>query len=543
LVVKTALTISKRFEEVANKHSNKTALIFLGKQFSYIELKKYVDDIARALYDDGIRKQDKVILYMGHCPQWIIFWLALQKLGAVVIPVTNFYGDNELRYIADDSGATSIICMDTNYGYVNRVLGETPLKRAYVTNVADHLPSWKIALGKVYGKIPEGDYEEDETTISYKRILKKNSPPLPEIEVKGEDIAELLYTGGTTGLPKGIPISNDLFVESMIEQRRVSENLISIGEDTVIQGAPLYHILGQAVGIGAILAGDSLILLPRVNLDALFDHIERYKATTFFGAPMLYRMILEHDRVDYYDLSSIKYYFCGGDVLPIEVENRWYKKFNKPIHQGYGATETCGGITLTYTGRPFPKGTVGQVLPTKEVRLVNPETLEDLPKGAPGELLVHSPNMVKAYWNKPEETEVSFVTLEDKLWYKTGDIVLIDQDGFVFFEDRSADVIKHKGYRVAASRIEAALQSHPAVVDSCAVGVPDPVVGERIKAFVVLKEDVKGISASELIGFCRKRIASYELPQYIEFRDMLPKSKVGKLLRKELRATERRKQK
>lgn len=351
----------------------------------------------------------------------------------------------------------------------------------------------------------------------------------------------MLYTGGTTGYPKGVPISHALFLEAMREQRRAGEGLVPKGQDVLIQGAPLYHILGQVVGLGALLHGEQMILLPRANLDATFDHIQRYKATTFFGVPTMYRMILEHDRVDQYDLGSLKYCFSGGDVLPVEVAHRWRKKFGKPIHQGYGATEAGGGISLTPAGEPFPEGSVGKVVPFQKIKIVNPDTLEPLPVGESGELLVSSEHMVNAYWNKPEETLRSFVNLDDKRWYRTGDIVRLDDRGWLFFQDRSVDVIKHKGYRVAASRIEAVLQEHPAVIASCVVGVPDSNVGERIKAFVVLKEDVKGITAYDLTTWCRGRLAPYEVPHYIEFRDMLPKSKVGKLLRRELRAEEQRK--
>jgi len=213
----------------------------------------------------------------------------------------------------------------------------------------------------------------------------------------------------------------------------------------------------------------------------------------------------------------------------------------QPIYQGYGATETCGGISLTPAGEAFPEGTAGRIVSFQKVMVVNPDTLEPIPKGEPGELLVSSEHMVKGYWNKPEETARCFVYRDGRLWYRTGDIVRINEDGWLFFLDRSVDMIKHKGYRVAASRIEAVLQEHPAVIASCVVGIPDPSVGERIKAFVVLKEDVKGVTAYDLIVWCRERLAPYEVPHYIEFRDMLPKSKVGKLLRRELRAEELRK--
>jgi len=278
-----------------------------------------------------------------------------------------------------------------------------------------------------------------------------------------------------------------------------------------------------------------------VNLDAIMNHIEIYELKTFFGVPALYRMILEHDRVDSYDLTSLRYCFCGGDVLPLEVADRWINKFGVSISQGYGTTESCGRISLTPVDEKAPVGSVGKLMPSMKVKLINSDTLESVFEEEGGELLVSSEHMPKAYWNKPEETAKCFVNIDGQFWYKTGDVIRINKDGWLFFEDRSVDLIKYKGYRVSASEVETILQEHPAVISACAVGIPDEKLGERIKAFVVLKEDEKGVSAFDLNRWCKDRLASYKIPQYIEFRDMLPKSKVGKLLRRELRAEERKK--
>ncbi|MEW5921465.1 MAG: AMP-binding protein [Bacillota bacterium] len=537
-------TIYEAFKQTVARFKHKTSLIYLGKKFTYAELEELVEQLGQALYNLGIRKGDRVMVYLPHVPQWVTLWLAVQRIGAIAVPVTHFYGHMEVKYISTDSGAETICCMDTNFGYVSRIFAETPLKRIIVCNVTDHLPLYKTIIGKIYNKIPEGGFGGGENIITYKNLLKagKSAPPLPPIKVEGTDIAEMLYTGGTTGFPKGVPISHVLFLQSLEEQRKAGEALVPRGEDVIIQGAPLYHILGQAVGFGALFSGDTVILLPRMNLDAIFDHIQRFKVKTFFGTPTLYRMVLEHNRVDLYDLSSLKYNFCGGDVLPREVARRWYNKFGKKIYVGYGATETCGGVSLVPTGiEDFPEDSAGKIVSFQKVMIVDPETMEAVPPGEAGELLVSSENMVSGYWNKPEETANFFVELQGRLWYKTGDMVRVDEEGWLFFTDRSVDIIKHKGYRVAASKVEAALQEHSAVIASCVVGVPDEKVGERIKAFVVLKEDVKGVTSYELLKWCRDRLSSYEVPQYIEFRDMLPKSKVGKLLRRELRADERRK--
>jgi long-chain acyl-CoA synthetase len=352
---------------------------------------------------------------------------------------------------------------------------------------------------------------------------------------------EMLYTGGTTKNPKGVPINHALFLESVKAQLDVSASVTPPPENIVLQGGPLFHILGQVFGLGPLcISGDCVIIMPKVSIDAFLYYVQIYRAKTFFGVPALYRMILEHDRLDLYDISSLAYCFSGGDVLPQETARRWKEKFGKKIYEGYGATETCGGVTMPTVMEEIPPGSIGKALSIKKVKIVDEATLQDVPVGEAGELLVSSDHMVDAYWNKEEETKEAFVEIEGRKWYRTGDVLKKDEKDFFYFVDRTADTIKHKGYRVSSSEIEAALQEHPAVLAVCAVGVPDAKVGERIKAFVVLKEDVKGVTGYELIHWCRDHLASYKIPQYIEFRDMLPKSKVGKLLRREMRREERK---
>jgi long-chain acyl-CoA synthetase len=535
-------SIYQVFESAAEQAPDKTSLVYLGKKYTYRQLLDTIDRVASAFGDLGIKQGDTAILFLPNCPQWVVAWLALQRIGAVAVPITPYYGPHDLRYIANDSGAETIVCLDTNFGYVARELAATHVKGVIVTTMVEVLPLWKQVLGRALRKVPSGSVRLDRNTVAFGRLLRRRGGSCAGGGASGGgQIAEMLYTGGTTGHPKGVPVSHALFLEAAREHRRNSEAVIPLGQDVVIQGAPLYHILGQVIGLGALLHGEQLILLPRVNLDALFDHIRRYRATTLFGVPALFRMALEHDRVDQYDLSSLAYCFSGGDVLPGEVARRWERKFGKPIYQGYGATETCGGVSLTPAGRPFPQGTVGRIARHQQALIVDPDSLEPVPAGQPGEVLVCSRHMVEAYWNRPEETARFFVRSHGRLWYRTGDIACFDEQGWLFYQDRSVDVIKHKGYRVAASRIEAVLQENHAVIASCAIGIPDPDVGERIKAFVVLNQDVKGITAYDLIAWCRERLAPHEVPQYIEFRDMLPKSKVGKLLRRELRAEEQSK--
>jgi long-chain acyl-CoA synthetase len=455
------------------------------------------------------------------------------------VPVSPIYTIHDLEYIATDSGAVGVLSADTNFGHAKKLKEKGILDTIIVSNIADMLPWWKRYIGKGFDRIPDGKVDEGKVT-RFRELLKTSTDGSARNDCKPKEILEILYTGGTTKFPKGVPINHTVYIESFLAQLKVSESLVPPEQNVIVQGAPLFHVLGQLFGLGPIcLTGATVIIMPRVNLDALMLYVQRYRAKTLFGVPTLYRMILEHDRRDFYNISSLRYCFTGGDVLPQEVLRRWTEHFGTRIFQGYGATETCGGVTMvSVTGDP-PLDTIGTLMPEKEIRIADPETMEELPPGSTGELVVSSRLMVEAYWNKEDETRECFVEIDGKLWYKTGDLVRVDEQGYMYFVDRTADMIKHKGYRISASEIEAAIKDHPAAISACVVGVPDERVGERIKAFVVLKEDARGITGSELIRWCKSRMTSYKVPEYIEFRDMLPKSKVGKYLRRELRREER----
>jgi long-chain acyl-CoA synthetase len=409
--------------------------------------------------------------------------------------------------------------------------------------MADLLPWWKRYFGYLFDVVPKGKIALEERTYSLRNLLAKHKGDeknLPVLKRDGRAMAEILYTGGTTKFPKGVPLTHDLFLVSMAEQITVSEPLVPVDENIIFGNAPLFHILGQTCSLATLFVGGTLMLQPKVNIDATFESIERFKATSMIGVPTLYRMMLDHERIDQYDLSSVVYWYSAGDVLPVEVGKRWQARFGKSIYQGYGATETCGGVAMCPADIDNPPKSVGRVVRSKKIKLVDPHTLEPVDPGQAGELLVNSDLMVTSYLNKPEETASSFVEIEGRKYYRTADVMSMDEEGNLYFVDRTVDTIKHKGYRISASEIEAVLQEHPAVIGSCVVGVPDEKVGERIKAYVVLKADIKGITGYDLIKWCRKQMVSYKVPQYIEFRDMLPKSKVGKLLRREIRDEEKR---
>lgn len=538
-------TIPASFASVADRRADHTAAVYLGTRYSYKKVRKMAESLAAALLDNGISPGQRVIIYVPNSIQWVVAWLGIQRAGCVCVPITPIYTPSDLEYIANDSEASAIVCADTNFGYVKKVLPQTKIKQVVITKMAELLPAWKRLFGYLFDVIPKGKTVLDDNTYPMGKLLATyadRTDTLPEITAKGSDMAEILYTGGTTKYPKGVPITHDLFLVSAKEQIRISEPLLPPEDNVIMANAPLFHVLGQTCSLATLLVGGTLLLQPKVNLDATFESIQRFKARTMIGVPMLYRMILEHDRLDQYDLGSVDYWFSGGDVLPVEVRNRWRERFGKTIYQGYGATETCGGVAMCSTDMDNPAKSVGQVVASKFIKIVDPATLEPVALGKPGELIVSSESMVLTYLNKPEETAASFVELDGKKWYRTADVFSMDEDGHLYFVDRTVDTIKHKGYRVSASEIEAVLQEHPAVVASCVIGVPDEKTGERIKAYVVLKDDIKGITGYELIKWCRQSLVAYKIPQHIEFRDMLPKSKVGKLLRREIRDEEKRMQ-
>ena len=531
------------FMQTAGRRADATAVIYLGTCYSYRRLEEMTRIFAAALSDLGIRPGQKVMLYIPNSIQWVVAWLGIQRMGGVCVPITPIYPAHDIQYIANDCEAAAILCADTNFGYVKKAWPETGIRKVIVTRMADLLPAWKRWFGYLFDVIPKGKIVLNENTHGLRQLLhryRRAVDAMPVVDPCLERTAEILYTGGTTKYPKGVPINHDLFLISADEQIRMSESLFPAEENVILGNAPLFHILGQTTGLATLLAGGTLILLPRINMDAALDAIQRFKVKSMIGVPMLYRMILEHVRLAQYDLSSVHYWFSAGDVLPVEVSKRWREKFGRCIYQGYGATETCGGVTMCQVTTDNPVRSVGHTVPSKKVRIVDPATLAPVEPGQPGELIVHSAHMVTSYLNKPEETAEAFINLDGLTWYRTADVMSMDEAGNFYFVDRTVDTIKHKGYRVSASEIEAVLQEHPAVIGACVIGIPDEMVGERIKAYVVLKEDIKGITGYDLLKWCRQTLVAYKIPQYIEFRDMLPKSKVGKLLRREIRDEEGR---
>ncbi len=537
-------TILTAFEASAEKYAERCALIFLGTRFSYRNLKELAYRFAAAASELGVRAHDRVLIYLPNSPQWLVAYIGLQKIGAVPVPVSPIYPPYELTYLLNHSRSKAIICADTNFGYVREVLPKTDVEKIIVTRVADLLPMGKRVFGKVFDKLLKGSVSGKGNVFFFRHLIRKYPPTPPKVDVDPKShIAHILYTGGTTGFPKGVPHGHLELLSGIVGIREVYRSCIKEAENTLVMPLPLFHMFSQDMifALGLHL-GNTVVIAPKPNIDAVSTSVQAYRGTLLAGVPSLYRLILENDRRDFYDLKSLRYCWSAGDALPSEVSSRWMETVGIPIYQVYGSTESvCISVTPP-GGEPGPRS-VGTLIPTRLAKVRDPEAQQPTAPGEGGELLVSSDYsyVMGGYLENPAETKESFVELDGRIWCRTGDYVKMSAGGEIEFIDRRADLIKHKGYRVSAARVESVLQDHPAVVAACVVGVPDPLAGEQVKAFVILKADVRGVTAYDLTRHCRERLLPYEVPDYIEFRDMLPKSKIGKLLRREMRDEEQRK--
>ena len=449
-------------ERACEHFPDKPALIYLGERFSFRKLMSLIRRFAAGLADLGVKVEDRVMLYIPNTPQFVIAYLGAQKAGAVPVPVSPIYTPHEIRYLINDSGAETIVCLDTNIGYVREVFADTCLKRIIVTTYVDLLPVYKQVIGRLFDKVPHGTMEVAKELYSFRKVLAPKGSCAPAININPRTHpCYILYTGGTTGFPKGCLSTHTGMVSFVNEIRLLTEGHITGGNDVLIMVNPLFHQLAQGVLFGMGLArGNTTVLMPIPEIDPILEAVRRYGVSLFLGAPTLYRMILENDRLPHYDLSSLKYCWSGGDVLPLEVFNRWKMRTSLPIYQLFGATEV-GFVAMSPLDRePEPKS-VGVPIPSRKTRIVDPKTLLELEPDQPGELLITSDYIHTSYWNKPDETAESYVEIDGIVWYRMKDVVRKDKKGQLYYVDRSADVIKYKGYRISCSEIESILQDHP----------------------------------------------------------------------------------
>ncbi len=534
-------SVPELFDQMADKYGSKTALIFYGKKISYKKLKELIDRFAAALNDLGVSKDDTVALYLLNCPQYVIAYFAALKVGAKVTPISPVYTSKEVKHQLEDSEAKTIVCEDILYDNVEKA--QVKLDNVVLSNIGDYLPPLKrlfgkSALAKVYRgmEVPSPQYVEQAGLHLFQSLIKKYPPQPPQITIDPrKDIAALPYTGGTTGLPKAATLTHYNIV-SLQAQTVSFWPMFEEGREVVIAYLPFFHIYGQVVVmLNGLVQGSTLVLFTTPDIDDILSAIERYQVSGFFGVPTLYEYLKEYEKTDRVNWKRLKLIACGADTLHESTINEWERRTQAKILEGYGMTETTAVSHSTPFDRP-KTGSFGVPLPSVIAAVINTDGTEFKPVNEVGELILHGPNIMQGYWKRPRETEESIVEIDGKKWLRTGDLVRMDEEGYFHFFDRKRDLIKYKGYSVFARHVEEVLYKHPQIKAAGVVGVPDPMVGQLIKAYVVLQSEARGkISEEEIIGFCQKNLAHYKVPKVIEFIGELPKTDVGKVSRRELR--------
>lgn len=516
----------------STKRPNQIAIYFLGKKITYGELLEQSYRLAHALQELGVRKGDRVALMLPNSPHAVVAYYGALMIGAIVVQTNPLYTERELQFQSADSGATVMITLDFLHKKVLAVQSKTAIKHVIVGSIKDYLPFPKNLLYPVVAKKDGFDLNVNYTpTIhNYRSLLaaSSNSPVCVEVDAE-KDLALLQYTGGTTGVSKGVMLTHYNLIANTIQNAKWCYN-VEPGKERYLAALPFFHVFGMTVLMNlAILQGDSLILLPKFEVETVLKTISTMKATIFPGAPTMYIALINHPRILEYDLSSIKVCVSGAASLPQEVQETFESITGGKLIEGYGLTETSpvAHANLVWGHRKI--GTVGIPYPDTEAKIVNSDTGVELPVGEIGEVIVRGPQVMVGYWNRSQDTAQA---LRDG-WLYTGDLGKMDEDGFFSIVDRKKDLIIAGGFNIYPREIEEVLYEHPAIKEAVAVGVPDDYRGETVKAFIVLKEGAT-VDQEELNAWCRERLAAFKVPRIYEFRDTLPKTLIGKVLRRKL---------
>ncbi len=534
------IPVFKLLENSALSYPQRDALIFLGKRINYSQLLNLSNKFASSLVKLGIKKGDRIALFIPNTPHMIIAFYGALKAGAIVVNTNPLYTERELEYQLKDSGADSIVTLDLKLTIlkVKAVKDQIPLRHVIVGSIGDFLPFPKNML---YPFLKRGELDAVPYSGSYHRFseLIKNASnnPLPK-NVDPDDTAALQYTGGTTGISKGAELTHKNLVTNAFQIRRWGEDVFIDGEETMLTVLPCFHIYAMTVCMNlGMMIGATLLLLPRFNLKEVLQTIKKYRPTIFPGVPTIYTSIVNHPEVKNYGVGSIKLCLCGGAPLPIDVVERFENLTGAKMLEAYGLSEASPATHANpFIGRR-EIGTVGLPIPDTDAKIVDLESGEkELPVGEPGELIVKGPQVMKGYWNRSDETSL---TLRNG-WLFTGDIATMEENGYFSIVDRKKEMIISGGYNVYPREVEEVLYEHPKVLEAAVIGVPDSYKGEYVKAFVIVKSGEEVIE-SEIILFCKERLAPFKVPKVVEFRNSLPKSTVGKVLRRALKEEELKK--
>jgi len=519
-------------ENSAENYPENTSLVFFGKKISFRELNTLSDRVAGFLKKMGLKKGDRVMLALPNTPHYPISYFGVLKAGGIVVQTNPIYTEREMRYIAENSGAKIALVLEQSYGNVSPIKEEGMIEKLVICRVEDYLPFplnllYKLKKEKVRVEKVDGIFEWREA-VSYEEIERK-----ARINPK-EDVAVFQYTGGTTGLPKATMLTHYNLVANVYQ---TIEWIPGRGKGDIFLGAlPYFHVFGMTTSMNAPIAvGSPVILIPDPrDIKRIIQAIEKYKVTIFCGVPTMFNAIMNHPEIERHDLSSLKACISGAAPLPIELKRAFEKKTGAKLIEGYGLSETS---PVTHAN-PFygvnKEGSIGIPFPNTYSLIVDDDG-RVLKAGEIGELAVYGPQVMKGYYKMEEETKNVIVNG----WLLTGDIARMDEDGYFYIVDRKKDVIIAGGYNIYPREIEEVLYEHPDVLEAAVVGVPDEYRGESVKAFIVLKEESRGkTKAEDIIEFCRERLAAYKVPRHVEFVEELPKSAVGKVLKRELRKRE-----
>ncbi|MCL6635359.1 MAG: long-chain fatty acid--CoA ligase [Peptococcaceae bacterium] len=506
-------------DQAARTNPDGAALIFSGRQLTYGQFYSMVNRFSNALIGLGIKKGDRVCIAGPNSPHWVIAFFSVVRAGGIVVQTNPMYVERELEHLLNDSGAETAVVYEPLLPRFRGVMPATPLKR---------IISFNFTPGQA--SLPEG-------ILNMEQLIMTHPDSPPDVPVNpGEDVALLQYTGGTTGVSKGVMLTHRNLVANALQ---IIEFLNPAIEDrkkeVMLTALPLFHVYGMTVAMNtAVALGCAQVLLPRFDPGEVLAAIQNYRVTFFPGAPTMYVAIINNPEVGKYDLTSIKGCISGSAPLPVQVQREFERLTGGMLVEGYGLSESS---PVTHCNPIVGKrvyGSIGLPLPDTVCRVVDLETgTRELPPGEPGELAVYGPQVMKGYWNNRAETDL---VLKDG-WLLTGDIARMDEDGFFYIIDRKKDTIIAGGFNIYPRDIEDVLYDNPKVKEATVIGVPDPYRGETVKAYIVLKEGQEA-TCEEITAFCRERLAAYKVPRLVEFREELPKSLVGKALRRKLREEE-----
>ncbi len=533
-----AAPLYRLIDDAVRRRPDLPCTSFLGRTTSYAEIGRLVDEAAAGLRQLGVSKGTKVGIFLPNCPTFIIYYFAILKAGGVVVNYNPLYTIEELTFQVKDSDTELMVTLDLKllFDKVERLLGDGVLKGAVVCSFTALLPPTKAVLFRLLKSRELGRVSSSpqRSRIRLESELVKEEGFEPEVIDPVNDIAVLQYTGGTTGTPKGAMLTHANVYINVLQVASWAPDLV-YGEEKVLGVLPFFHVFAMTVVMNlGIVKGAEIVIMPRFVLDDALALIDKTRPTIMPGVPTLFNAIMNHPKIKAYDLSCLKFCLSGGAALPIEVKQRFEAVTGASLVEGYGLSETSPVATCNPLEGLVKAGSIGVPLPATHLSLrdLSDPNIE-VPKGERGEICIAGPQVMRGYWKKPAETAAQFVGA----YLRTGDVGIMDDDGFFFIVDRIKDLIICSGYNVYPRRIEEAIYEHPAVDEVTVIGVPDKYRGEAPKAFVKLKPDMT-VTPAEILKHLESKLSRIEMPAQIELRDKLPKTMIGKLSKKELKAEE-----